>query len=142
MKIVLDTNVIVSGLLSPFGPPGEIVRMIASGILELCYDARILSEYQNVLVRKKFPFDRVHVEDLLDQIKACGYVTTGKLLAKRLPHANDEPFLEVALGGDAQYLITGNLKHYPTKKRKNMLIVLPAEFLEIYRTRIRESGDE
>lgn len=133
MKVVLDTNVIVSGLLSPFGPPGEIVRMVASGDLELCYDARILSEYQNVLVREKFPFDQAHVEDLLEQIKACGYVTTGKPLAKRLPDPDDEPFLEVALGGEAQHLITGNLKHYPTKKREGMLVVSPAEFLEIYR---------
>lgn len=133
MKVVLDTNVIVSGLLSPFGPPGEIVRMTASGILKLCYDARILSEYQNVLVRKKFPFKQVHVEDLLEQIKACGYITTSKLLAKRLLHLNDEPFLEVALGGDVQYLITGNLKHYPIRKQKNMLVVSPAEFLDICR---------
>ncbi|MEA3305497.1 MAG: putative toxin-antitoxin system toxin component, PIN family [Candidatus Omnitrophota bacterium] len=133
MKVVLDTNVIVSGLLSPFGPPGEIVRMTASGVLEFCYDARILSEYQNVLVREKFPFDRVHVEDLLEQIKARGYITTGKPLAKRLPYSDDEPFLEVAFGGGVQYLITGNSKHYPTKKRENMPVVSPAEFLEIYR---------
>jgi len=133
MRVVLDTNVIVSGLLSPHGPPGEIVRMTASGILELCYDARILSEYQNVLIRKKFPFDRIHVENLLEQIKACGYVTTGKLLTKRLSHLNDEPFLEVALGGNVQYLITGNLKHYPPGKQENMSIVSPAEFLEICR---------
>jgi putative PIN family toxin of toxin-antitoxin system len=133
MKVVLDTNVIVSGLLSPFGAPGEIVRMTASGILELCYDARILSEYQNVLVREKFSFDQVDVEDLCEQIKACGHVATGKPLAERLPHSDDEPFLEVALGGDAQYLITGNLKHYPTGKREDMPVVSPAEFVEIYR---------
>lgn len=133
MKVVLDTNVVVSGLLSPFGPPGEIIRMVASGVLELCYDARILSEYQNVLVREKFPFDQAYVEDLLEQIKACGNVTTGKPLVKRLPDSDDEPFLEVALGGKAQYLITGNLKHYPVKKREGMQVVSPAEFLEIYR---------
>ena len=133
MKVVLDTNVVVSGLLSPFGPPGEIVRMAASGILELCYDARILLEYQSVLLREKFPFNRVYVEDLLKQIKVCGYIITGKPLTKRLPHSDDEPFLEVALGGNVQYLITGNLKHYPTQKRENMPVVSPAEFLEIYR---------
>ena len=133
MKVVLDTNVIVSGLLSPFGPPGEIIRMAASGVLELCYDARILSEYKNVLARKKFSFDPADVEDLLEQIKACGYVTTGKLLIKRLPDINDEPFLEVALGSEAQYLITGNLKYYPAKKREGISVVSPAEFLDIYR---------
>ncbi len=133
MKVVLDTNVAVSGLLSPFGPAGEIIRMVASGVLQLCYDARILSEYQSVLVREKFPFDQAHVEDLLEQIKACGYVITGKPLAKRLPDPDDEPFLEVALGGNVQYLVTGNLKHYPAKKREGIRVVTPAEFVEIYR---------
>ena len=42
MNIVLDTNVLVAGLLSPFGPCGEIVRMVSSGALTLAFDARIL----------------------------------------------------------------------------------------------------
>jgi predicted nucleic acid-binding protein len=45
MRIVVDTNVLVSGLLSPFGPPGVIVSLTAAGRLSLCYDARILAEY-------------------------------------------------------------------------------------------------
>lgn len=65
MKVALDTNVVVSGLLSPFGAPGEIVRMVASGALELCYDARILCEYRNVLLRPKFSFDQIHVDYFL-----------------------------------------------------------------------------
>ncbi len=73
MKVVLDTNVVVSGLLSPFGPPGEIIRMTAGGLLELCYDARILSEYQSVLLREKFPFDRAHVEYCLNKYKLPAY---------------------------------------------------------------------
>ena len=48
MKIVLDTNVLVSGLLSPYQAPGEIVRMCSSGTLSICYDARILGEYREV----------------------------------------------------------------------------------------------
>jgi len=133
MKVVLDTNVVVSGLISPFGAPGEIVRMVASGALELCYDARVLSEYRSVLLRQKFSFNQAHVEDLLGQIEACGHVTTGKLLAKRLSDSDDEPFLEIALGGKAHYLVTGNLKHYPVDKRQGMRVVSPTEFLEIYR---------
>ena len=133
MKVVLDTNVVVSGLISPFGAPGEIVRMVASGALELCYDARVLSEYRSVLLRQKFSLDQAHVEDLLDQIEACGHVTAGKLLTERLSDSDDEPFLEVALGGEAHYLVTGNLKHYPAEKRQGMRVVSPTEFLEIYR---------
>jgi len=136
MKVVLDTNVVVSGLISPFGAPGEIVRMVASGALELCYDARVLSEYRSVLLRQEFSLEGAHVEDLLNQIEACGHVTTGKPLAKRLPDSDDEPFLEVALGGEAHFLVTGNLRHYPAKERRGMRVVSPAEFLEICRTLI------
>ncbi|MEE9118732.1 MAG: PIN domain-containing protein, partial [Calditrichia bacterium] len=69
MKIVLDTNVLVSGLLTPFGSSGEIVRMVSAGILILQYDSRILLEYQEVLYRPKFQFDREHIDTLLAYIK-------------------------------------------------------------------------
>lgn len=136
MKVVLDTNVLVSGLLSPFGSVGEIAQMVTSGILELCYDARILSEYRDVLLRPKFSFEQIHVDYLLDQIKACGHLISAKPLAKKLPDLNDEPFLEVALAGKAECLVTGNLKHYPPKKRQGMSVVSPKEFLEICRGKL------
>lgn len=133
MKIVLDTNVVVSGLLCPFGPSGEVVRIVVSGELQLCYDARILSEYEEVLLRPKFSFTSADVYDLLEQIEACGFAVAAKPLAERLPDPDDEPFLEVALAGEARYLVTGNLKHYPAKKRQDILVVSPRELLEVYR---------
>ena len=133
MRIVLDTNVIVSGLLHSFSSSGEIVRMVTSGDLQLCYDVRILSEYKEVLQRPKFSFAPIEVEDLLTQIEACGFTVTAVPLTKCLSDPDDEPFLEVALAGKAQCLVTGNLKHYPQKKRQGMPIVSPTEFLEIYR---------
>jgi len=136
MKVVLDTNVIVSGLLSPFGRAGEIMRLVASGKLELCYDARIISEYKSVLLRNKFSFLKESVEDLIDQIRFAGYLTTGKPLLKRFPDRADEPFLEVAIGGGARYLVTGNLKHYPAGKSEGVRILSPAAFLEIYRKQL------
>lgn len=141
MRVVLDTNVLVSGLLCLFGASSEIVRMASSGVLELCYDARILWEYQSVLLRPKFSFDQVRVGYLLDQIKAGGEVAAVEPLAKRLPDTNDEPFLEAALAGGAQYLITGNLKHYPLKKRQGVSVVSPNEFLEIYRKKIKKTPE-
>ncbi len=72
--------------------------MVSSGFLELCYNVRILLEYQSVLIYKKFLFDKAHLENLLEQIEACGHITTGKPPAERLQDIDDEPFLEVALG--------------------------------------------
>ncbi len=133
MKIVLDANVLVSRLLQPFHPPGEIVRMVSSGILELCYDARILAEYREVLARPKFRLEKIHVEALLDLVKAAGFLVAPEPLRNRLPDASDEMFLEVALAGQAQCLVTGNLKDYPVGSRQGMVVVSPAEWLEIYR---------
>lgn len=133
MKVVLDTNIIVSGLLSPFGAAGEIVRMLASGTIQLCYDARIISEYRNVLFRPRFSFDKTHIDYLLDQIEAVGEVTSGEPLKKNLPDPDDEPFLEAAVSGNTSCLITRNLKHYPVNKRQGILVVSPEDFLKLYR---------
>ena len=132
MKIVLDTNVLVSGLLSPYGTPAEIVRMISLGELQLCYDARILSEYRTVLLRPKFPFESFEISELLKQIELEGYAVAAKSLKQRLPDPDDEVFLAVALAGSAKYLVTGNLKYYPKEKRQGISVVSPKEFLEIY----------
>ena len=134
MKIVLDTNVLVSGLLSPFGAPGEIVRMTSAGLLQLCHDARIISEYRQVLLRPKFGFNQAQVSVLLDQIQSCGQTTASKPLDQPLPDPDDEPFLEVALAGRVSCLVTGNLKDYPAALRQGAKVLAPLDFLKFYRT--------
>lgn len=135
MTIVLDTNALVSGLLFPFNPPGEIVRMVSSGVLELCFDARIISEYREVLRRPKFKIDPDDIEALLEQIEACGHPVAATPLPKGLPDRDDEPFLEVAIAGEAHCLVTGNLRHFPKDRRQGMAVVSPREFLSLFRRR-------
>ena len=132
MKIVLDTNVLVSGLLTPFGPSGKIVRMLFSGELILNIDARILSEYQEVLNRPKFKFDKEHISILIDFIKQYGQFISSSPLKDRLPDPDDEPFLEVAIAGKVKSLVTGNTIHYPSLYREGINIFSPSEFLEFY----------
>lgn len=138
MRIVLDTNVLVSGLLQPFGAPGQIVRLVASGELALCHDSRLLAEYQEVLLRKKFRFDPERVDALLDQIWAGGIPVAARPLAIRLPDPDDEAFLEVAISGRARCLVTGNLKHYPPETWQGVEALAPRAFVELYRA--AESG--
>ncbi len=134
----MDTNVLVAGLLSPHGTPGEIVRMIASGSLALCFDARIATEYLEVLSRPKFGFDPDHVRSLLDQIRAEGQVVAGDPLPEELHDPDDQPFLEAALAGEVRCLVTGNVKHFPPSKRQGMRVLSPAEFLDFYRRETSE----
>jgi putative PIN family toxin of toxin-antitoxin system len=133
MRIVLDTNILVSGLLQPFGPSGQIVRLVASGELVLCHDPRILAEYREVLLRKKFRFDPERVSALLEEIMANGIPVAARPLAIRLPDPDDEPFLEIALTGAVQCLVTGNAKHYPAEARHGVEVHSPRSFIEIYR---------
>jgi putative PIN family toxin of toxin-antitoxin system len=140
LRIVLDTNVLVSGLLSPFGPPGEIVRMVSSGVVTLCLDARIFAEYDEVLSRQRFGFDSDSVAALLDYVDFTGEVVAPQPLATRLPDPDDEPFLEVALACGADCLVTGNLVHYPPESRSGVLALSPAEFVDRIRSR-GSSGD-
>lgn len=133
MRIVLDTNVLVSALLSPFGTPAEILRLVTTETVRLCHDARILGEYRQVLLRPTFPFHPLQVEALLDQMESDGVPVTALALSRRLPDPDDEAFLEVALAGKARYLVTGNLRHFPPGSRQGVRVVSPREFLEAYR---------
>jgi uncharacterized protein len=133
VKIVLDTNVLVSGLLNPYGPPGQIVQMVATGEICLCFDARIFAEYRDVLLRPKFDFRAAHVDAILEQIRAAGASVASHPLTGRLPDRDDEPFFEVAIASAADYLVTGNLRHYPARLRSGVALVSPAQFVEAYR---------
>ncbi len=131
MKIVLDTNVLVAGLLSPFGPCGEIVRMVSSGEVTLCFDALILAEYSEVLYRSKFGFDKDKVAALLDHIEHRGDTVASSPLRDSLPDPDDEPFLKVA--GKAVCLVTGNASHFPAKLCQGRKVLSPNEFLMLYK---------
>jgi putative PIN family toxin of toxin-antitoxin system len=134
LRIVLDTNVLVSGLLSPFGPPGEIVRMVSSGAVVLCLDARILAEYDEVLARPRFGFDPDSVAALLDYVDFRSESVASTPLDHRLPDSDDEPFLEVASAGGADCLVTGNLAHFPSNARAGVVVFSPADFMAAVRS--------
>lgn len=138
MNIVLDTNVLVPGFLNPYGIPGEITHMVSSGTLTLCYDARILWEYRRVLLRPELSFDRNDVYALLDERESSGHLVTPVPLSTGLPDKSDEPFLEVALAGEAEYLVTGNVRHYPEECRRGIKVVSPGKFVELYRTSVND----
>jgi putative PIN family toxin of toxin-antitoxin system len=138
MDIVLDTNVLVAGLLSPFGACGEIVRMVSSGELALSFDARILSEYQEVLRRPRFGFEEEKVAVLLDYIVHRGQAIATSPLSHSLPDTDDEPFLEVTLASQAVCLVTGNQKHFPAERCQGANVISPNEFLIFFKNKKAE----
>jgi putative PIN family toxin of toxin-antitoxin system len=130
MRVVIDTNVMVSGVLNPYGPPGRILSALLPGTIVMLYDERILSEYREVLVRPAFGLSRSDVEVLLEFVEVTGeHISTGPL-SLVLPAPTDLPFLEVATSGAADTLITGNSKHFkPRRGQHSVLVTTPADFL-------------
>jgi len=133
VKIVIDTNVLISGILNPSGPPGRIVDFLRNGFLQLVIDDRILSEYADVLRRKYFLryFEESEREDVLDYISKNSYYTSTRVVVHNMPDEGDVPFLEIALSENAP-LVTGNLKHYPRRVRKGCIVLSPRQFINEY----------
>jgi len=138
MDIVIDTNVLVAGLLSPFGACGEIVRMVSAGELTLSFDARILSEYNEVLRRPRFGFEEEKVAAFLGYIVYRGRAVAPSPLTHSLPDSDDEPFLEVTLASQAVCLVTGNQKHFTAEQCQGAKVISPNEFLLFFKNQQTE----
>jgi len=114
VRVVIDTNVLVSGLMKKGGsPPGRVVDDLKSGNLVPLYDQRILSEYREVLVRPTLT--RIHLPDamvLLALINTEGEEIEGAHFARQLLDPTDQPFADVAFTGQAELLITGNIRDF------------------------------
>jgi len=130
---VLDTNDLVSAVLSAHGTCARIVDMIADGALDLYADDRILAEYDSVLHRPEL---RIAPEDagvILDLIRSITDTVAAIPLPVQLPDPDDAAFLEVA-AASGSILITGNTRHFPTNARTGVSVMTPAEFLELLRS--------
>lgn len=130
MRAVIDTNVLVSGLINPCGAPGRIVDHLLAGAFTALYDDRVLSEYRAVLVRPVFGFLPADVDTLIDAIERNGEAVVTTVWAGTLPDPTDLPFLEVAMAGRADALVTGNACHFrPILGRHAISVITPAALL-------------
>lgn len=131
MRVVIDTNVMVSAVLSPRGTSARVLDILLDGELIILFDDRIMDEYRAVLSRKKFGFDPDGVDDLLNYLVSTGERIVPRMTKFKTADADDAPFLETAISGVADVLITGNKKHFP-RKVPGLNIFSPDEFLKIF----------
>jgi putative PIN family toxin of toxin-antitoxin system len=131
MRIVLDTNVLISGLLNPNGAPGRVVDLILGRRLVLLYDDRILGEYEDILARPQLAISQDQATAVISFLRLTGErITALPLPIDLLPDPDDLPFVEVAISGKAEALITGNLKHFIGLDNYGITILSPARLIE------------
>jgi len=127
MNIVVDTNVLVAGLINPFGPPGRLIDLILSDEVTLHFDDRIIAEYRAVLARPRFGFDQYKISHLLDYILAEGIPVITVPISVSLADEDDRPFMECAVLNCVDCLVTGNTKHFPVQP--GLVICTPSDFI-------------
>lgn len=127
---VLDTNVLVSAMFSDASVPGRIVAEALEGDIVPLYNDEILAEYNDVLSREKFKFDRGEVRLLINAIIRRGIPIDAGPVEDVVPDPGDIVFYAVTMEKkktDDAYLVTGNLRHFP----KVPFVVTPREMLDI-----------
>jgi putative PIN family toxin of toxin-antitoxin system len=125
VKVVLDTNVIISAFINPNGIPSQILKMVLSRKAEICYNVTILNEYESVLLRPKFSKYIIsgNIHRFIDLIRHIGISINPFPGNIKLPDEPDQIFYDTAKESGS-ILITGNLKHFP----KESFIMSPADF--------------
>ncbi len=130
IRAVIDTNVLVSGLLSPSGNEALILLAIQQGLIKPCWSENICDEYAQVLARVKFSFPVKQIDAVLrmfrdhgDCVSPIGNVTT-------LPDLSDMKFLHCAETARAEFIVTGNKRDFPDAPYGDIQIVSAGELLD------------
>lgn len=114
MRIVLDTNVLVSGLLPSKGAPARVLDLVLDGAVKVVFAGTIIHEYREVLARPKFAKtiapDRARA--VVDFIELAGECVEAPRATATSPDPKDQVFLDVAVATGA-VLVTGNRLDYP-----------------------------
>ena len=129
--VVIDTNVLVSALLSKHDNSAtvKVMNMVFEGRVTPVYNEEILNEYWDVLHRKKLDFSSELIGTVVGAIKYHGNYTVRIATGKKLPDPKDLVFYEVTMARrhEQAMLVTGNKKHFPQAE----FIVTPSEFCEL-----------
>ena len=123
---VVDTNVVVSGLLNPHGPSARVLDAVLDGRLKLVYDARMLAKYRDVLHRPPLKLAPAKITAFLNALQSQTMVSPTSLGIAG-PDADDIVFVEAALTTTDKTIVTGNLADYPPEILHGARVLAPAQ---------------
>lgn len=136
IKAVLDTNILVSGLISPHGSPAKIINLFGQKKFALVASEKILAELKTVLhypkIFKKYHLDKNQIEKYLKILRAFAEIVSPTLrIRKVLADPADDKFLETCLFADTRFLVSGDKHLLAIKNYQGIKIIKACDFLKI-----------
>lgn len=130
LRLVVDTNIVVSAALKPDGLQRTVLLLAITKPARLYVTKAILIEYGDVLSRPEFQIRKGLRQQLLDLIRKHAYLVAPARTVQVTSDPEDNIFLECADAAHADYLLTGNVRHFP-KFWKKTKIITSREFLSL-----------
>lgn len=122
LRLVLDTNIVVSAALKPDGLQRTVLTLAMAPPARLYFSAPIFEEYRRVLARPRLHIAKSHRQRLLQLLTNRGHLAAPARRLDVTADPEDNMFLECAEAARADYLITGNLRHFPRFWRQTKII--------------------
>jgi putative PIN family toxin of toxin-antitoxin system len=130
LRLVIDTNIVVSAALKPDGLQRTVLVLAMTKPARLYVTKTILTEYREVLARREFKIRRGLRRQLLQLISNHSQLVHPARALQVAKDPDDNKFLECADAARADYLITGNQRHFP-KFWKKTKVITSREFISI-----------
>lgn len=130
LRLVIDTNVVVSAALKPEGLQRTLLLLAMNKPARWYVTDDIVSEYATVLARPELKIRRSLRQQLLQLIKNHAHVVTPSNIPEVTSDVDDNMFIACSDACRADYLVTGNQRHFP-KFWKSTKIISPREFLNV-----------
>ena len=130
IRAVLDTNIIVSAHLQEEGHAALILELAMGGRFRCFASAALFAEYEDVLRRPKFGFEKQRLRRSIRDLRRCIQLVRPSRKLKVTPDPDDNAVLECALEARADFLVTGNLRDFP-KQFQDIRVIPPKHFLMV-----------
>lgn len=138
MSVVIDTNVIISGLQSNMGYSYKLLEMLPSNVFNICISVPLVLEYESQLKKHLSHeiFTDEDIDDFIDFIcKIALKIHIYYLWRPYLKDPFDDHVLELAIASQSRYIVTFNKKDFRSAEKYGIEIVNPKEFFEILERR-------
>jgi uncharacterized protein len=130
LRLVIDTNVLVSAAIKPAGLQRTVLLLAMAKPARFYVSAPILEEYRDVLGRPELRIRKGLRSQLLQLIRNRSHLVAPARRLEITRDPDDNIFLECADAARADYLVTGNQKHFP-KFWKTTKVITPREFISL-----------